>query len=113
MAAVDQGSARIAWTTSEPASASVLYGKTPALGGTVSHGWLATSHDVLLGALEEGTTYHYAVQATDEAGNIAVDDGGAVPRTFTTPVQPPVVSAFSSRRVPSEAAPKAGPRQAS
>ncbi|WP_242334059.1 MULTISPECIES: CARDB domain-containing protein [unclassified Anaeromyxobacter] len=96
VAALDQGSARIAWSTSEPSSAAVLYGKTPALGGTVSLRWLASSHDVPLGALEEGTTYFYAAQATDEAGNVSFDDGGGTPRTFTTPVLPPVLGVFSS-----------------
>ncbi|WP_242353934.1 MULTISPECIES: CARDB domain-containing protein [Anaeromyxobacter] len=97
VAALDQGSAKIAWTTSEPASATVLYGKTQALGGTAALHWLATSHGVALGALEEGATYFFAVQSTDEGGNVAVDDGGGTPRTFTTPVLPPVLGVYSSR----------------
>lgn len=95
VAALGQASARITWTTSEPASPSVLYGKTPALGATASNRSLATSQDVSLGALEEGTTYHYVAQATDEAGNAGVGDGGTL--TFTTLVLPPEVTAYSSR----------------
>jgi subtilase family serine protease len=95
--AVRQGSAQLAWATNEPSSASVLFGKTPALGATVSTRWLTTSEAIEVGGLEEGTTYFYAAQATDEAGNITIDDAGGALRTFTTAVLPPDVSAHSSR----------------
>ncbi len=97
LSALGQGDARIAWTTSEPTSAAVLFGKTPALGATVSSRGLAASHDISLGALEEGTTYYYVVQSTDEAGNVTVDDAGGALRTFTTLSLPPELTAYSSQ----------------
>lgn len=97
VSAIGQADAEVSWTTSEPTDAAVLYGKTPALGATATVQWLAASHHVSVGSLEEGVTYLYAVRATDEAGNVTFDDAGGALRTFTTLVLPPDLAAFSSR----------------
>ncbi|CRI62969.1 exported hypothetical protein [Thiocapsa sp. KS1] len=65
-----QTSAVLAWTTTEPATATVLYGPTSAYGmGEATSPQLTTTHSVTLSGLTAGTTYHYRVQAFDATGN--------------------------------------------
>jgi subtilisin family serine protease/chitodextrinase len=93
---VDQDTATITWTTSEPASATVNYGETRALGASRSDSWLMTSHAVTIGNLKENTTYYYEVDATDEAGNVSSDNNGGALYAFTTLNLPPDLSLYSS-----------------
>ena len=86
-------SARIDWTTTEPASTQVEYGKTKEqtslsellddpTGGTSAG---VITHSVILTGLEPSTTannitYYYRVKSKDKAGNEAVSDW----KSFTT-----------------------------
>jgi hypothetical protein len=78
--------ARINWTTSEPATAQVVfsgggwhatYWSTTAI-SDLAH---STSHSITLTGLNSNSTYHYAVQSTDAAGNTSYSGD----YTFTTP----------------------------
>jgi PGF-pre-PGF domain-containing protein len=74
----------ILWTTDEGSDSVVFYGRS--LPPSVSSGLapaMATSHDVLLDALENKTTYYYYVRSCDAAGNC---NQSAV-RNFTTRCQ--------------------------
>lgn len=97
VSALGQGDATISWSTNEPANPTVLYGPSRALGATQASPSLRTSHAVKLGGLAEATTYYYAVQAVDEAGNVAREDAAGALYTFTTRTLPPEVEVYSSR----------------
>jgi PGF-pre-PGF domain-containing protein len=85
---ITTSSATITWTTDEPSDSIVEYGTTIAYGLTSSDATLVTSHSRSLTGLSAGTTYHYRVKSTDNAGNPAVSSD----YTFTTssPLPPPV-----------------------
>jgi hypothetical protein len=61
----------ITWTTNEPGSSQVDYGKTTEYGLTATSDELATAHSLTLSGLEPNTEYHYRVKSKDEAGNEA------------------------------------------
>jgi hypothetical protein len=76
-------SARILWTTSEPADSQAFYrqaGDTAYLQTTLDSA-LVTSHATQISGLTAGTTYQYHVSSTDAAGNARV----SADATFTTP----------------------------
>ena len=78
-------SANISFLTNEPASAQVRFGNSCAIiDQTVTVSGLATSHDVALSALSPSTQYFFAIDATDEAGNVTTDDNGGACHSFTT-----------------------------
>jgi PGF-pre-PGF domain-containing protein len=85
---ITTSSATITWTTDEPSDSIVEYETTIAYGLTSSDATLVTSHSRSLTGLSAGTTYHYRVKSTDNAGNPAVSSD----YTFTTssPLPPPV-----------------------
>jgi hypothetical protein len=62
-------SAVITWTTNEPASSDVEYGKEIDYGSTASSSELTTEHSITLSDLEPNTAYHFLVKSSDEAGN--------------------------------------------
>ena len=64
-------SAVIAWTTNEPASSDVEYGKETDYGLTVSSTELTTDHSLTVSNLEPNTAYHFLVKSSDKAGNQA------------------------------------------
>jgi hypothetical protein len=64
-------SAVITWTTNEPATTDVAYGKEADYGLTASSTGLATDHTITLSGLEANTAYHFKVTSKDEAGNEA------------------------------------------
>ena len=78
---VTNSGATITWTTDKDATSQVEYGLDTTYG---SHSTLAssltTNHSVSLSELSSGTTYHYRVKSTDEAGNITFSED----YTFTT-----------------------------
>jgi glucose/arabinose dehydrogenase/PKD repeat protein len=75
-------SARITWTTNEPANSQVEYGTTTAYGSTTPLDTTqVTAHSVLVSGLAAQTLYNYRVRSSDAAGNLAVGTNN----TFTTP----------------------------
>ncbi len=78
--------AMVTFDTDEPARGSVRYGLgcgglTETAMGAVSQ----TEHAVNLTGLEEATTYFYAVDAEDDAGNMSTDDNGGSCHALSTP----------------------------
>ena len=76
-------SARILWTTSEPADTQAFYRKVgdTAYLETTLDGTLVTSHAATLQGLLAGTTYQFHVRSADAAGNATV----SADASFTTP----------------------------
>jgi hypothetical protein len=64
-------SAVITWTTNEPATGDIEYGKETDYGLTASSADLTTDHSLTLSNLESNTAYHFRVTSGDEAGNQA------------------------------------------
>src|SRR6266571_3031116 len=85
--------ATVVWTTDE-LSDSVLWWdtKTPPANNASSSRFV-TDHSISLSSLTENTTYYYAVQSTDQAGNLALDDNNSNYYSFVTPVKPPTAPA--------------------
>ncbi|HEX5031282.1 MAG TPA: metallophosphoesterase [Candidatus Eisenbacteria bacterium] len=54
-------SVTIAWQTDVPSSGTVLFGPTPGLGASRSHGGTVVDHAVLVDGLDPGSTYYYRV----------------------------------------------------
>ena len=64
------GSATVTWTTDEPSTSTVVYGRTAGMLALTAHeAALVTAHSILLANLSGGTVYEYMVQSTDRAGN--------------------------------------------
>jgi hypothetical protein len=76
-----QGSATIKWSTDEPSTSKVSYGRTSTLGTDVTQTAPVSDHSVDLSGLTPGTTYSYRVSSADTAGNT----GQSAILTFTTP----------------------------
>jgi hypothetical protein len=66
-----QTTAIIVWTTNEPGSSDVEYGKNTDYGLTASSAELTTDHSITLSDLEPNTAYHFRVTSSDKAGNQA------------------------------------------
>jgi len=75
---------RVTWNTSEAATSVVHYGPASPPAGAASVPATATSHAVDLSGLAACTTYLFAVESADAAGNIAVDSAGGAYRAFVT-----------------------------
>lgn len=70
---ITEVTATISWTTDEPATSQVEYGKTTAYGLTTPlDSELVTSHSVSVTGLDPDSTYHFIVKSEDLAGNEAV-----------------------------------------
>jgi hypothetical protein len=71
-------SARISWTTSEPATGHVDWGMTPAMENRVEKTYLSTTGSVNIGPFTECGRVYFQVVAADalDNGNVA-DDGGS------------------------------------
>lgn len=79
------GTARITWTTNEPATSLVEYGLTTSYGSsTALDPALVTAHSVTLTGLAPNTTYNYRVHSTDAAGNERISANS----TFRTAAAP-------------------------
>jgi len=73
--------ATITWTTDEVTDTQINYGTTTAYTATTTlASSLVTSHSQTISELKTGTTYHYRVRSTDNAGNLTVSSD----QTFTT-----------------------------
>ena len=90
-------SAIITWTTNEPATSQVLYGKTTNYNeSTPLESTLNVGHRhplTILGFTEliPGTTYYYRALSRDAAGNLRTSDG-----SFTTPAAPTTTTTSST-----------------
>ena len=51
------------WTTNEPATSRVTYGRTTALGATVSDATTTTTHRLQITRLAPGKTYYYTLES--------------------------------------------------
>ncbi len=80
--------ATITFTTDEAATARVRYGTACSQLDRAQDGSVGTTHVVNLSGLVPRMTYSYAVEATDTAGNTAIDDNSGVCYAFATLDQP-------------------------
>ena len=82
-------SATVTFDTDEPANGAVDCGTScGALAECAAEGGYVTAHSLNLSGLTTNTTYYYAVDAADEAGNSSTDDNGGACYTFDTPDVP-------------------------
>ncbi|MHC4611262.1 MAG: hypothetical protein ACYS7M_13035, partial [Planctomycetota bacterium] len=83
---IEPRSATVTFDTDEPANGAVHYGLDC---GTwlesVPESGFKTAHSIPLSGLEDNTTYFFALDAEDEAGNLTTDDNGGTCYTFVTP----------------------------
>ncbi len=85
---VSTSTASITWTTNENANSRIDYGTTSSYGSASSSAPLVTSHSLVLSDLDPATVYHYRIQSSDAATNIAT----STDRTFTTDSLPDVTA---------------------
>ena len=90
-ARVEYGVVTVSWTTDEPVWGVVRYGTNLPLTLVAEAQDWSTAPTISLGALPAGTTWRFWVEATDEAGNLAVDDNGGPGYTVVIPAAPPVL----------------------
>jgi len=77
--------ATVAFATDESATGTVRYGLScDALTESESVGGYEVDHAITVSGLTPGTTYYYAVDAEDEAGNLGTDDAGGLCYSFVT-----------------------------
>ena len=96
---ITASTARIAWTTSEPATSTVHYGTTTGYGQTATGAASVTSHSVSLGGLAPNTLYHYRVNSVDAAGNSATSGDFTFTTTAVTPSPYPLRLAAGKRYI--------------
>jgi hypothetical protein len=75
-------SARVEWTTDEPARGRVEWGFSPALGKVAEEGGLTTSHSLVLSPLNECGRVYFRVFSTDSFGAVTVMDAAGAPFEF-------------------------------
>lgn len=86
---ISSSGATIKWTTDEPASSQVIYGKTTDYGSQTADDTNKTvSHSVNLSGLDVGTLYHFKVKSANSDGDIVFseDDNFTTGPDTTTPV---------------------------
>jgi serine protease AprX len=82
-------SAKVTFTANEPVRATVHYGLScGALVYTAGSLTYDVAPVVSLNNLTDNTTYYYAAEAEDQAGNVTTDDNGGACYSFTTPEVP-------------------------
>jgi hypothetical protein len=83
---IEARSATIVFNADEPVRGIVHYGLAcGALNATAEGSGYSILPSVNLANLQDETTYYYAVEAEDEAGNLTYDDNGGNCYAFTTP----------------------------
>jgi len=83
---VEARSAVIDVTVNEDAAVTVRYGTScGALTNSVSSAQLTTGHSLAIGGLVDDTTYYYAIDMVDSAGNMSSSDNSGACYSFTTP----------------------------
>ncbi|MFT7464635.1 MAG: lysyl endopeptidase [Pseudohongiellaceae bacterium] len=77
--------ATVSFDANEPVKSTVFYGTSCGnLNQSVNDGVAASSLSLDLTGLDDDTTYFFAVEGTDEAGNVTVDNNGGSCYSFTT-----------------------------
>jgi hypothetical protein len=67
------GIEQVKWTTDEPATSQIEYGRTTAYGSTTAlDATLVITHSQTLTGLAPMTMYHYRIRTRDQAGNLTV-----------------------------------------
>jgi len=75
----------VSFNADEPVTGTILYGTScGSLNDSASSGSASTSISVDLDGLEDDTTFFFAVQGEDVAGNVSVNDNGGSCYSFTT-----------------------------
>lgn len=93
---ITETSARITWTTNEPATSLVDYGVSAIYGQTSGDSLSLThNHTVILGGLTNGTLYHFRLRSADGAGNQATSADGAFTTVAGIDITPPIISAIT------------------
>lgn len=82
-------SARINWTTDEPANSMADYGPSVSYGSSVTNAALTTTHSQSISGLAPATAYHFRVRSRDAQGNLATSSDSM----FTTLATPPEITA--------------------
>ena len=83
---IEPRSASVTFHANEPVAGTVHYGLgCAALYETATNAALGQDPQIDLTGLQDDTTYYYAVEATDEAGNVTYDDNGGGCYWFMTP----------------------------
>ena len=78
-------SAIITWTTNEPATSQVEYGKTETYGSTTTEDTnLTINHSVTLTELDDNTTYNFRVMSKDAGGNGATSPTNQTFKTISS-----------------------------
>ena len=86
---IDPRSARVTFDTDEDATATVYYGlDCEVLNNQAGAPGFQQAHSISLSGLVDDTTYLYAIEVEDAAGNITYDDNGGACYTFVTPEIP-------------------------
>ncbi len=81
-----EGHATVTWTTDEPSTSRVDFGRTSTLGTQVSDGAAVTAHKIELTGLSPATTYFFRVRSVDAVGNTADSPASSgAPSSFQTP----------------------------
>jgi peptidoglycan hydrolase-like protein with peptidoglycan-binding domain/lysophospholipase L1-like esterase len=88
-------SATITWTTNKAANSTVLYGLTTSYGLSSMSAQYVTSHSQTLYGLTASTTYHFQINSSDAAGNVASSSDQSF---TTTPTLSPQVLVFGDSR---------------
>jgi len=89
-------SGTVTFAADEPVQPAVHYGLScGSLGDSVAGSGYATELSVALSDLEQDTTYFFAVEAEDVAGNQTYDDAGGACYSFTTLPGPKVIHEFN------------------
>ena len=76
--------ATITWTTNKAASSTVAYGLTSAYGSASSSAAFTTTPSITLAGLATSTTYHFQIQSSDVAGNLATSSDLTLTTASTT-----------------------------
>ena len=92
---ITESSVSVAWTTDEPATSQVKFGRTSSYGSdTPLDKVLTTNHLITINGLSPDTEYHFAIKSTDTGGNEVVS---ATDNLFRTTLPIPVGANVGNR----------------
>jgi hypothetical protein len=95
--ATGQSAIRVTWTTDEPATGTVQYGRTSSLElPAVSEAGVGLQHGVTLAGLAPDTTYFVRVVSQDAAGNVSTSQVAQVRTAAAADTTAPVISSLTA-----------------